>query len=54
MNINQRFWIATLISEYVAHFHGERNQQGLGNRLVEPLVANTNSGNAAVSGWGAS
>ena len=36
--------LRNLISEYVAHFHGERNHQGLGNRLIEPLVANTNSG----------
>ena len=28
------------IAEYVAHYHGERTQQGLGNRLIEP--ANTN------------
>jgi len=36
--------LRTLISEFLAHYHGERNHQGLGNRLIEPLVANTNSG----------
>lgn len=23
-------------TEFLAHFHGERNHQGLGNRLIEP------------------
>lgn len=36
--------LRNLISEFLAHYHGERNHQGLGNRLIEPLVANTNSG----------
>ena len=36
--------LRNVISEYLAHDHGERNHQGLGNRLLEPLVANTNSG----------
>jgi transposase InsO family protein len=36
--------LRNVISEYLAHYHGERNHQGLGNRLLEPLVANTNSG----------
>ena len=40
--------LRNLISEYVAHFHGERNHQGLGNRLIEPLVANTNSGKSVI------
>jgi transposase InsO family protein len=26
------------ISEYVAHYHGERNHQGLGNELIDPTV----------------
>jgi hypothetical protein len=24
------------VSEYVAHYHGERNHQGVGNRLLTP------------------
>jgi putative transposase len=40
--------LRNLISEYLAHYHGERNHQGLGNRLIEPLVANFNSGNSVV------
>src|SRR6516162_8768379 len=31
------------VSEFVAHYHEERNHQGLENRLIEaPLPANTN------------
>jgi len=37
-----------LISEYLIHFHQERNHQGLDNRLIEPLAANTNSGKGIV------
>ena len=37
-----------LLSEYLFHFHGERNHQGLGNRLIGPLVANTNSGKGII------
>jgi transposase InsO family protein len=40
--------LRNLISEYLAHYHGERNHQGLGNRLIEPLVANTNLGEGRV------
>ena len=36
--------LRVLLREFCAHYHGERNHQGLGNRLIEPLVANTNSG----------
>ena len=36
--------LRNVISEYLAHYHGERNHQGLGNSLLEPLVANTISG----------
>jgi hypothetical protein len=25
-----------LVHEYVAHYHGERNHQGLGNALIAP------------------
>ena len=24
------------VREYVEHYHGERNHQGLGNRLIDP------------------
>ena len=24
------------MSEYVRHYHGERNHQGIGNELIEP------------------
>ncbi len=27
--------LRTAVLEYLAHYHGERNLQGLGNRLVE-------------------
>lgn len=27
------------LEEYVSHFHGERNHQGIGNRLLEPSAA---------------
>ena len=32
------------VSEYVRHYHAERNQQGLGNELIQcaPSPANTN------------
>ena len=40
--------LRSLISEFLAHYHGERNHQGLGNRLIEPLVANTNSGKGVI------
>jgi transposase InsO family protein len=25
------------ITQYMAHYHGERNHQGIGNRLLQPL-----------------
>ena len=37
-----------LISEYVVHYHTERNHQGLGNELIEPIPANTNAGEGVV------
>jgi putative transposase len=40
--------LRNLISEYLVHYHGERNHQGLGNRLIEPLAANTNSGKGVI------
>jgi hypothetical protein len=26
------------MAEFVAHYHAERNHQGLGNELIEPLA----------------
>ncbi len=37
-----------LLSEYVAHYHTERNHQSLGNELIEPIPANTNAGEGVV------
>jgi len=37
-----------LLSEYLVHFHQERNHQGLDNRLIEPLAANANSRKGSV------
>jgi transposase InsO family protein len=31
--------LRTVVREYVAHYHTERNHQGLGNALVAPLRA---------------
>ncbi|NQV28770.1 MAG: transposase [Rhodopirellula sp.] len=28
--------LRTTVREYIAHYHGERNHQGLGNRLIDP------------------
>jgi putative transposase len=36
------------IASYVEHYHIERNHQGLGNRLIDPVVANTNAGEARI------
>jgi transposase InsO family protein len=32
-----------LLAEFVEHYHRERNHQGLGNKLIEPIPANTNA-----------
>ena len=37
-----------LVSEYVVHYHGERNHQGLGNELIDPIPANTNNAEGVV------
>ena len=37
-----------VLTQYVEHYHGERNHQGLGNQLIEPLPANSNAGEGAV------
>jgi len=28
------------ITQYMAHYHGERNHQGVGNRLLRPIATN--------------
>ncbi len=33
------------VSEYVAHYHGERNHQGVGNRLLIPAEQPVRPGN---------
>lgn len=37
-----------LLSEYLIHFHQERNHQGLGNRIIQLLVANANASGGVV------
>jgi putative transposase len=36
------------IASYLDHYHMERNHQGLGNRLIEPIAANTNAGQGRI------
>jgi putative transposase len=36
------------IASYAEHYHLERNHQGLGNRLIDPIAANTNSGEGRI------
>ncbi|MCK4415443.1 MAG: hypothetical protein KAY32_18050 [Candidatus Eisenbacteria sp.] len=31
--------LRTAVMEYTEHYHRERNHQGLGNRLIDPLEA---------------
>src|SRR4029077_15238183 len=31
------------VREYLAHYHAERNHQGLGNELIEPLMTTPNA-----------
>jgi putative transposase len=41
------------IAEFVAHYHGERNHQGVDNELIQPLGRVDGRGLfAAASGWG--
>lgn len=35
--------LRTIVSEFLIHYHGERNHQGLGNELLTPLPANSNA-----------
>jgi hypothetical protein len=37
-----------LLAEYVEHYPLERNHQGLGNKIIEPIPANTNAGEGVV------
>ena len=37
-----------LLSEYLIHYHQERNHQGLDNRIIEPLAANARLGKGTV------
>jgi transposase InsO family protein len=37
-----------MIASHVDHYHMERNHQGLANRLIEPVAANTNSGEGRI------
>ena len=37
-----------LLTEYLIHYHQERNHQGLGNRIIEPLAADTNAGKGII------
>ena len=32
-----------MVREYVEHYHGERNHQGIGNRLIDPTVGELRS-----------
>ncbi|HMA91741.1 MAG TPA: integrase core domain-containing protein [Polyangiaceae bacterium] len=36
------------LASYVEHCHMERNHQGLVNRLIEPIAANTNAGEGRI------
>jgi len=35
--------LRTILSEFLIHYHTERNHQGLDNDLLTPLPANTNA-----------
>ena len=37
------------VTEYVVHYHTERNHQGLGNELLTPLPASANDAGPIVS-----
>jgi putative transposase len=36
--------LRAILSEFLAHYHTERNHQGLSNELLTPLPANSNDG----------
>ena len=41
--------LRTAVTEYVVHYHTERNHQGLGNELLTPLPASANDTGPIVS-----
>ena len=41
--------LRTAVTEYVVHYHTERNHQGLGNELITPLPASANDTGPIVS-----
>ncbi len=41
--------LRTAVTEYVVHYHTERNHQGLGNELITPLPASANDAGPIVS-----
>ena len=41
--------LRTAVTEYVVHYHTERNHQGLGNELLTPLLASANDAGPIVS-----
>ena len=41
--------LRTAVTEYVVHYHTERNHQGLGNELLTPLPASANDAGPIVS-----
>ena len=41
--------LRTAVTEYVVHYHTERNHQGLGNKLLTPLPASANDAGSIVS-----
>ncbi len=41
--------LRTAITEYIVHYHTERNHQGLGNELITPLPASANDAGPIVS-----
>jgi putative transposase len=32
-------WLLRAVDEFVAHYHGERNHQGLGNEVITPATS---------------
>ena len=36
--------LRTILTEFLIHYHSERNHQGLGNKLLTPPPANSNTG----------
>jgi len=38
-----------VVNEYVAHYHAERNHQGIGNRLIEGMAEGAENTGPVVS-----